>query len=55
MLTLKANDSNSSPVYLNKLVDKYNNNYNHPVGKKPIHVDWLFCFYWRNRIESLSS
>ena len=31
---MTANDSKSYPSYLNKLVDQYNKNYHHSIGKK---------------------
>ena len=34
-----ANDSKSSPGYLNKLIDEYNNTYHYSVRKKPIYAD----------------
>ena len=35
-----ANESKSYFPYLNKLVDQYNNIYNHSVNKKPINADY---------------
>ena len=37
---MTANDSKSYLAYLNKLVDKYNNNYFHSINKKPINDDY---------------
>ena len=37
---MTANDSESQPSYLNKLVDQYNNTYHHYVYKKPINADY---------------
>ena len=31
---MKTNDNKSDLSYLNKLVDQYNNTYNHSIGKK---------------------
>ena len=39
---MTANDSKSYIPYMNKLVDKYNNTYNHSFNKKPINVDF-YC------------
>ena len=36
---MTANDSKSYLSYLNKLVDQYNNNYHHSIGKKPSNAD----------------
>ena len=33
---MTANDSKSHLLYLNKLVDEYNNTYQRSIGKKPI-------------------
>ena len=38
--TITANDSKSYLVFLNKLVDQYNNTYHHSVNKKPINADY---------------
>ena len=35
-----ANSSKSYLGYLNKLVDEYNNTYDHSVGRKPVDVDY---------------
>ena len=37
---MTANDNKSYLGYLNKLVDKYNNNCHRSVGKKPIDADY---------------
>ena len=37
---LTANDSKSYIGYLNKLVDQYNNTYQHSIGKKLVDVDY---------------
>ena len=37
---MTANDSRSSFLYLNKLVDQYNNTYHHSTNKKPINADY---------------
>ena len=37
---MTVNDSKSYLPYLNKLVDQYNNNYHHSIGKKPINVHY---------------
>ena len=37
---ITANDSKSCLPYLNKLVDQYNNIYNHSVNKKSINADY---------------
>ena len=36
---MTANDSKSYLLYLNKLVDQYNNTYDHSIHKKPINAD----------------
>ena len=38
---MAANDSKSYLVYLNQLVDEYNNTYHGSIGAKPIDDDWL--------------
>ena len=35
-----ANDSRPYLIYLNKLIDQYNNTYHHSVNKKPINDDY---------------
>ena len=37
---MTANDNKSYLSYLNKLVDKYNNTYNHSIGKKSINAGY---------------
>ena len=37
---MTGNDSKSFLSYLNKLVDQYNNNYHHSIGKKPSNADY---------------
>ena len=37
---MTANNSKSYLVYLNKLVDEYNNTYHHSIDKKPIDADY---------------
>ena len=37
---MTANDSKSYLLYLNKLVDQYNNIYQHSINKKPINADY---------------
>ena len=37
---MRANDSKSYLSYFNKLVDQYNNTYNHSINKKPINADY---------------
>ena len=37
---MTANDSKYYLLFLNKLVDQYNNNYNHFINKKPINADY---------------
>ena len=37
---MTANDNKSYLPYLNKLVDKCNNTYHHPINKKPINADY---------------
>ena len=37
---MTANDSKSYLLYLNKLVDQYNNIYQHSINKKPITADY---------------
>ena len=39
--TITANDIKSYLLYLNKLVDQYNNTYHHSVNKKPINTDYF--------------
>ena len=36
---MTANGTKSYLLYLNKLVDQYNNPYHHSINKKPINVD----------------
>ena len=50
---LTANDSKSYFGYFNKLVNEYNNTYHRSIGKK-VYSCLLFCFDWRNWIESQS-
>ena len=38
-IKMRANDSKSCFAYLNKLIDKYNNNYHRIIGKKAITAD----------------
>ena len=38
--TITANDIKSYLLYLNKLVDQYNNTYHHSINKKPINADY---------------
>ena len=38
---MTANDRKSYLSYLNKLVDKYSNNYHHSINKKPINADYF--------------
>ena len=38
-IKMTANDSKSYLAYLNKLIDKYNNNYHRIIGKKAITAD----------------
>ena len=37
---MRANDNKSYLLYLNKLVDQYNNTYHHSINKKPINADY---------------
>ena len=37
---MTANDSKSYILYLNKLLDQYNNTYYHSVNEKPINSDY---------------
>ena len=37
---MTAKNNKSYLVFLNKLVDQYNNNYHHSINKKPINVDY---------------
>ena len=37
---MTANDSKSYLDHVNKLADKYYNNYHRAIGKKPIDVDY---------------
>ena len=37
---MTANDSKSYLCYLNKLLNQYNNTYNHSINKKPINADY---------------
>ena len=37
---MTANRSKSYLLYLNKLVDQYNNTYHHSINKKPISADY---------------
>ena len=37
---MAANDNKSYLGYLNKLVDEYDNNYNHSIRKKSIDADY---------------
>ena len=37
---MAANDNKSYLSYLNKLVDQYNNTYDHSINKKPINADY---------------
>ena len=37
---MTANDSISYLLYLNKLVDEYNNTYHNSINKKPINADY---------------
>ena len=37
---MTANGSKSYLIYLNKLVDQYNNAYHHSFNKKPINADY---------------
>ena len=37
---MAANDNKPFLGYLNKLVDKYNNIYDHSIGKKPVDADY---------------
>ena len=37
---ITANDSKSYPLYLNKLVDQYNNTYHHSIKKRPVNADY---------------
>ena len=39
--TITANEIKSYLLYLNKLVDQYNNTYHHSVNKKPINTDYF--------------
>ena len=38
--TITANEIKSYLLYLNKLVDQYNNTYHHSINKKPINADY---------------
>ena len=48
---MTANDSKSYLSYLNKLVDQYNNTYDHSINKKAINAD---CFALTEKIEANS-
>ena len=37
---MAANDSKSYIIYLNKLLDQYNNAYHHFINKKPFNADY---------------
>ena len=37
---MTAKDNKSYLTYLNKLVDQYNNTYNHSINKEPINADY---------------
>ena len=37
---MTANDRKSYLLYLNNLVDQYNNTYHHSINKKPINADY---------------
>ena len=37
---MKANDSKSYLIYLNKLLDQHNNTYSSSIGSKPINADY---------------
>ena len=37
---MTANDTKSYLPYLNKLVDQYNNTYQHSIDKKPMNADY---------------
>ena len=39
--TITANDIKSYLLYLNKLVDQYNNTYHHSINKKTINTDYF--------------
>ena len=41
---MTANDSKYYMGYLNKLVDKYNNNYHRSIDKKPIDADYVALY-----------
>ena len=37
---MTANDNKSHLLYLNKLVDQYDNTFHHSINKKPINADY---------------
>ena len=41
---MTANNLKTYLGYLNKLVEEYNNNYHHSIGKKPVDTDYSTIF-----------
>ena len=52
---MTANDSKFYLVYLNKLVDQYNNTYHHSISEKPIDDDYSVLTKKLTRILKLLS
>ena len=51
---MKANDSKSYLIYLNKLLDQHNNTYSSSIGSKPINADYSKNWKLRPILKVLS-
>ena len=51
---MEANDSKSYLIYLNKLLDKYNNTYHSSIGSKSINADYSKNWKLRPILKVLS-